>query len=282
MGAGILSNTFTGSSYEPLTIIASAPINEDMAQILEDLTTHLAILRVAFNKLDTIDYYATGSLNAYEIVTKMNASYVRIDANNIFTNFGTLTGITSAISSHLNQTNYSYKHALSTIQGLTTTYSITPSSFVTSTSRTMADEINNIRYQIYKIIGKTTWVSSPTKSLNALNTAFNNFDPHNIQVNIRLVTSNTSLSSTDSIVYVDTSGGALTVTLPSLADTRLQGMTYTIIMPTTSTSKLTLARASSTDTIDNSSTISLYANRSVMVIGDCVQKKWWLVGDYGN
>ncbi|MDD4247525.1 MAG: hypothetical protein PHT13_00205 [Methanosarcina sp.] len=282
MGFDIMSNIFTGSSYEPLTVVASAPVNEDMGQILDDLTTHLAILRVAFNKLDTISSGATGDLTASELVARMNTSTVRIDENNIFLNPGTLVGISSAVSNHLLESHYVDKHPLVKIQGLTTVYSTTPSAFNTSASRTMLDEINNIRYQIYRIIGKSTWVSTPTNSLNSLNTLFNNFSPHTIQCNVRLVTSNTSLTASDCIIYIDTSATALNLYLPSLADVSLQGLTYHLIMPSSSGRKCTLVRGVDPDRIDMSSTIDIFAYDNIMLIADCVQRKWWIVGDYDN
>ncbi|MDD3039589.1 hypothetical protein [Bacteroides sp.] len=275
-----MSNVFQGSDYEPLTVVQSAPVNEDFAQIREDLITHLALLRIAWNKLDTITPGAGGDLTAYEITYLINHATYVIDQNNLFSQVGTISSLNSYVSQHLSNTQWASMHPLTSIQGLTTTYSTTPTGFVTATTRSMLDEINNLRYQLYRIIGKSTWVSTPANTLNGINTAISNIHINQIKVNTRLVTSNSTITNTDAIILVDGSVSNITLTLPSLADTSLQGAMFHIINTASSTHAITLQRGADPDRVDGSSSQTLGPTDNIIVVGDCTTNKWWILGSY--
>ncbi|MFM7167293.1 MAG: hypothetical protein ACKO3T_18790 [Planctomycetaceae bacterium] len=86
-------------------------------------------------------------------------------------------------------------------------------------------------------------------------------------------TSNYSVSSTDSVVLCDATGGALTVTLPSAAG--ISGRQYSVKRTSGGTNAVTIATQSG-ETIDGAATRSLAAQyQSATVVSDGAN--WWVV-----
>lgn len=86
-------------------------------------------------------------------------------------------------------------------------------------------------------------------------------------------TANYSISSTDSVVLCDATGGSLTVTLPSAAG--ISGRQYSIKRTSSGANTVTLATQSG-ETIDGAATRSLAAQyQSATVVSDGTN--WWVV-----
>lgn len=163
-------NTYTGPNvgivggYVPLTTIESAKIDADLNLIEDDLDYHLAILQAIYIKLDLIESGATGDQNASEITTLINESASLIDADNLEDTVALLTNIISDIEAHRITTTNGEMHTENSIKGTEQTYSFTPSGIVTS-CQNILDEINNLRYQIDAIVGKSTWIDTPDSTI---------------------------------------------------------------------------------------------------------------------
>lgn len=147
--------------------IKSADINDNFDEVLASLTSHLNSIENIVTDLAEIESGAGGNYTGTQIVKLLNASTLRIDQNNCPTDILDTNDISSAVTSHINKTA---AHAANYVAGLTTGYSVTPTGFVSATERTILDEINNLRYEIDKIIGTNTWADTPVASLETLNT----------------------------------------------------------------------------------------------------------------
>lgn len=224
----VIDNTFAGSDFQPNTIVASEQTNEYFNDLLIDLTAHLNELRSIYEKLDTIESGATSDMLASEIVSKINESILTIDRDNMPEVLATLASLTSAVSTHLSASGLD-KHPAANIQGVSGTYSATPTVFQSSSTRSLADELNNIRLQLHKIIGRTNWASAPSASLTTLNESVTSLGVNAIYKAVRRVTSNTTASATsDCVLECDASAGEIRVTLPSLT-TAIAGTIFIIV-----------------------------------------------------
>lgn len=164
------NNTFTGPNagvaggYVPLTTIESTSMDDDLDLIKDDLDYHLSILQAIYTKLDTIETGATAPLSASTMVSTINTSIELIDANNLEATVALLSNIISDIEAHRVTTTQSAMHLENSIKSTDQTYSYTPSSIVTS-CQNILDEINNVRYQIDAIVGKSTWIDTPDNTI---------------------------------------------------------------------------------------------------------------------
>ena len=160
------NNTFTGPNagidggYVPLTTIESTSVDGDLNLIKDDLNYHLSILQAIYTKLDTIETSATGDQTITEIVILINASAELLDADNLESTVALLSNIISDIEAHRITTTQSAMHPEDSIKSTGQTYSYTPSNIVTS-CQNILDEINNVRVQIHKILGQSTWIDTP-------------------------------------------------------------------------------------------------------------------------
>lgn len=167
------TNTFKGPNqgvadgYAPLTIIESGKVDADLTQVKNDLDYHVAVLQSIYNKLDTIATGATPDQDALDIVTRINASNLRIDVKNLATTVAQLVDITNALNTHIATTTQSAMHNQTSIKSTGLTYSNTPSTVITACNN-LLDEIKNVRYQIHRMNGKNTWVDTPDSSLTSL------------------------------------------------------------------------------------------------------------------
>lgn len=166
-------NTYTGPNagavggYVPLTTIESTKIDADLNLIQDDLDYHLSILQAIYIKLDLIESGATGDQTAVEIAALINASASRFDADNLEATIALLTNITSDIEAHRITITAGEMHTETSIKSTEQTYSFTPASVVTS-CQNILDEINNLRYQIDAIVGKTNWIDTPDSTITIM------------------------------------------------------------------------------------------------------------------
>ena len=189
MTTTINANTFIGPNqgsaegYIPDTTIESAKVDADLNQILTDLDSHLALLQAAFTKLDQIDLTELGAIEAVDVVPVINASNLKIDANNLADSVVLEDELTATIDAHKNATSSSAMHPETSIKSTELTYSNTPSALLTNCTN-LLDELKNLRYQIHRINGKTNWSDTPDASITSLQTSLNNFiNAYNIHVN---------------------------------------------------------------------------------------------------
>jgi hypothetical protein len=174
----INANTFNGPNqgttegYIPQTTIESAKIDADLTQILTDLDYHLSLLQTAFTKLDQINLEELGAIEAVDVVPVINASALKIDADNLADNVIIDTELATAIATHKNTTSVSDMHPETSIKYMEIPYSSTPTTLIT-TCTNLLDELKNIRYQINRLNGKTNWSDTPDASLSALYSSLN-------------------------------------------------------------------------------------------------------------
>lgn len=175
MATIINENTFNGANqgnvegYIPQTTIESAVMDADMAQILQDLNTHLALLQAAFAKLDLIDPDNIGVPTAEQIVGIINASSLRIDIDNLADDVISLQEFLNLLAAHCVTTVQADMHTETSIKATGLTYSNTPTSLLTICDN-LLDELKNIRYQINRMNGKSVWIDTPDSSLSVLKT----------------------------------------------------------------------------------------------------------------
>ncbi|NOR84932.1 hypothetical protein GQ473_02350 [archaeon] len=164
------NNTFTGPNagivegYVPLTTIESTSMDGDLNLVKDDLNYHLSILQAIYTKLDTIETGATATPSVSIMVSAINASAELIDADNLESTVALLSNIISYIEVHRVTTTQSAMHPEDSIKSTDQTYSYTPSSIITS-CQNILDEINNLRYQIAAIVGKSTWIDTPDSTI---------------------------------------------------------------------------------------------------------------------
>lgn len=169
------NNTFTGPNagivggYVPLTTIESTSMDSDLDLVKDDLDYHLSILQAIYTKLDTIETGATTTPSASTMVSTINASAELIDADNLESTVALLSNIISDIEAHRIITTQSAMHTENSIKSTDQTYSYTPSSIVTS-CQNILDEINNVRAQIHKILGQSTWIDVPNTTIAEIKT----------------------------------------------------------------------------------------------------------------
>ncbi|MCK5140421.1 MAG: hypothetical protein KAQ85_11310, partial [Thermodesulfovibrionia bacterium] len=169
------NNTFTGPNagivggYVPLTTIESTSMDGDLDLVKDDLDYHLSILQAIYTKLDTIEAGAAATPSASTMVSTINASAELIDADNLEAIVALLSNIISNIEAHRVTTTQSAMHTEDSIKSTDQTYSYTPSSIVTSCQNVL-DEINNIRTQIHKILGQSTWIDTPDTTIAEIKT----------------------------------------------------------------------------------------------------------------
>ena len=169
------NNTFTGPNtgisggYVPSTTIESTSMDSDLNRVKDDLDYHLSILQAIYTKLDTVEINAAADATASEIVLDINASVELIDADNLEATVALLSNIISDIEAHKITTTQSAMHPENSIKSTEQTYSYTPSSIVTSCQNVL-DEINNVRIQIHKILGQSTWIDTPDTTITAIKT----------------------------------------------------------------------------------------------------------------
>ena len=169
----ITPNTFLGPNqgnaegYIPETTIESAKIDADLNQIAYDLDNLLSAIQSAYVKLDQIDLESLGAITANDVVPIINASALKIDADNLADNVVIDSELISAISSHKNTTTLLDMHPETSIKSTELTYSNTPTTLITNCAN-LLDELKNIRYQIKRITGATNWSDVPPIPLNAV------------------------------------------------------------------------------------------------------------------
>ena len=169
------NNTFAGPNagvaggYVPLTTIESTSMDGDLNLVKDDLDYHLSILQAIYTKLDTIEAGAAATPSASTMVSTINASAELIDADNLEAIVALLSNIISNIEAHRVTTTQSAMHTEDSIKSTDQTYSYTPSSIVTSCQNVL-DEINNIRTQIHKILGQSTWIDTPDTTIAEIKT----------------------------------------------------------------------------------------------------------------
>jgi hypothetical protein len=203
------NNTFTGPNagvaggYVPLTTIESTSMDGDLDLVKDDLDYHLSILQAIYIKLDTIEIGATATPSASAMVSTINTSAELIDADNLESTVALLSNIISDIEAHRVTTIQSAMHPEDSIKSTDQVYSYTPSSIVTSCQNVL-DEINNIRIQIHKILGQTTWIDTPNTTLAAIKTKLDTIESgataDQTDAEIRTLVE----SATDSNVFTDT------------------------------------------------------------------------------
>ena len=175
----ISANTFVGPNqgnaegYIPETTIESAKIDADLIQIQNDLDALLAYIQTAFVKLDQIDLAQLGAVTASDVVPVINASGLKIDADNLADIVVIDSELSAAISAHRSTTTAIEMHPETSIKHTELTYSSTPVTLITSCVN-LLDELKNIRYQINRLNGKTNWSDTPATSLSALYSTVNN------------------------------------------------------------------------------------------------------------
>ena len=170
------ANSFIGpnqgnaNGYIPDTTIESGKVDADFLQVKNDLDYHLAVLQNIFSKLDTIQTGATVDQTAADIVSLINASLLKIDADNLSDLVAKLTDVAASVESHRTTTTEGSMHPETSIRNTGLTYSNTPAGLITSCAN-LLDEIKNIRYQIHRINGKASWTDTPDASVATLKSA---------------------------------------------------------------------------------------------------------------
>lgn len=172
-------NTFVGPNqgnaegYIPQTTIESSKIDADLTQIKSDLDNLLAYMQTAFTKLDQIDLAELGAIEAVDVVPVINASALKIDADNLADSVIIDSELAAAIATHKSTTTANDMHPETSIKSTELTYSNTPSTLQT-TCANLLDELKNIRYQIHRMNGKTYWSDTPDSSLASIFTSLTN------------------------------------------------------------------------------------------------------------
>jgi hypothetical protein len=166
----IEENVFTGPNqgieggYLPNTEIISDPVNLDLLTILHDLNYHLSLLQVGFDKLDKIDLDLIKPLLAIDIYNALYGSEIRIDETNIDVDLMRKADVDALIEAHRIATAQNKMHPENSIRSTDLTYSATPTALITSCNN-LLDEINNIRFQVQRIIGLNFWTDTPPITL---------------------------------------------------------------------------------------------------------------------
>lgn len=155
--------TFTGSDFQTGSLIKASEMNDKFVKIVEDLNYHLSMIEIAIDKLSTIEPDASVSQSISEMITLVNASVYDLSKRVMPSTAAYTTNLTSAITTHTTTT-----HAGTTIRGSPYTYSDTPSALVTSSTRTMLDEVRNLQRMLYVLSGLSGWTSTPARSINTL------------------------------------------------------------------------------------------------------------------
>ena len=162
--------TCDGGNFQPLTLIRAEEMNDELDTIKNDLIYISSAMQTMADKLDTVDEGAGVTPTSDELITLINAGTLVIDASRIASDISSSSDVAIAIANHRITTNSSYMHPETSIKSTELVYSTTPSTFVSSPSN-LLDEIKNIRYQIHKLLGKTTWVDTPTETLTHISSA---------------------------------------------------------------------------------------------------------------
>ncbi|MDD3039587.1 hypothetical protein [Bacteroides sp.] len=208
-------NIFEGSSFEPGTPIRADEMNEKFAQVMHDLNYHLSAIQAALDKLGTIEDGATAPQTISELIAILNASAYRIYKARMPSGISYDANLSSAMSAHSTTT-----HGVTTVQGISTAYTTTPTGLVTSSTRSLQDEVNNIRRMIKLITGATYWTDAPIKTVAQLKSQMDSFTGGTgFTGNIRSLTANGTYYFTETDYYIidnsPTAGGETVYVLPS-------------------------------------------------------------------
>lgn len=166
-------NTFNGPNngqaggYAPHTEIVSASVDADLNKVLVDLDYHLSLFQIAYEKLDQIDLAELGGITGSQIVAALDGTNSKIPAANLDDLVVLAADLAAAIADHKLTASPPDMHPETSIKGTDLTYSATPVTLVT-TCNNLLDELKNTRYQINRIVGKTTWIDAPDSSIAVL------------------------------------------------------------------------------------------------------------------
>jgi hypothetical protein len=173
MATNIEENVFKGPNqgieggYIPNTEIISDPVDLDFSDVLHDLNYHLSLLQIGFDKLDKIDLDLIKPLIAIDIYNALYGSEIRIDETNIDIDIPRKSDVEAMIEAHRIATAQNKMHPEISVRSTDLVYSATPTALITSCNN-LLDEINNIRYQVHRIIGDNFWSDTPAETISNL------------------------------------------------------------------------------------------------------------------
>ncbi|MDD4247523.1 MAG: hypothetical protein PHT13_00195 [Methanosarcina sp.] len=197
--------TFTGSNFQTGELIKASEMNDKFAKIVFDLNYHLSMIQTALDKLNTIEPGASAPQSITEMIGLVNASVYRLAKSIMPTTVGYTTNLTSAITAHQTTT-----HGGATIRGGPDAYTTTPSGLVTSSTRTMLDEVRNLQRMLYILSGLTGWTDTPARSLGALYSEVSTFTGNKSFIgNIRLMSAAGGYNFQDTDYFVIDSSPAI-------------------------------------------------------------------------
>lgn len=162
--------TSDGGQFEPLTLIRAEEMNDELDAINYDLNYVTGVLQAIYDKLDTIEPGAGATLDSDQIIALINLGSSKINVERLSEDVSSGGDVTVAIANHRSTTTQAYMHPETSIKSTELSYSSTPTSYITSPT-SLLDELKNLRYAVHKVIGRTTWVDTPTENLTQLTAA---------------------------------------------------------------------------------------------------------------
>jgi hypothetical protein len=253
-------------TLESATQIKSGDMNSNFDEVLATLTSHLESLDAIVASLDNIEEGAGGNYTGTEIVQLLNPTSLRIDQNNCPSDILDTYDISSAITTHINAT---VAHAANYVAGTTTGYSTTPGGFVTASERTALDEVNNLRYELHKLLGMSTWVDTPQASLETLGSMIGGLNTTTMRRGVRYLPAGDNyltIGSNDYLFVCATSVNPCHVFLPVITSA-LHGREISIKCDSTLENNLVIHS-------QGSNTIDRYNNTSIGH-DDVFQENYW-------
>lgn len=177
-----------GVGYNAGELLKSAEMNLDFTNILIDLDNHIEQMQTIYDKLDTIELNASADPSTLEIVNDINASLLRLGIDNMDMDVKTYDQLNAYIESHRVASTHDLKHPAINVNGRSGTYIETPTTLVTSATRTLQDELSNIRYIISLIINKSLWLSVPDTNILSMYDTINTLARPVLKVGIQSTT----------------------------------------------------------------------------------------------
>jgi hypothetical protein len=207
-----------GVGYSAGDLLKSSEMNSDFTHMLMDLDDHVEQMQSVYDKLDTVELNASADPSTLEIVNDINASLLRLSIDNMDITAKTYDQLNAYIESHRVASTHALKHPAINVNGHSGTYTDTPTTLVTSATRTLQDELNNIRYIISLIINKSLWVSVPDATILNMYDTINTLARPVLKVGIQSTTVGgiTMGTSVNDCCYVVDAASDTTMTLPEI------------------------------------------------------------------
>ncbi|MDD3039588.1 hypothetical protein [Bacteroides sp.] len=202
--------------FESGNEIKSSEFDANFNEILALLNSHLDSLDEIATKLDTIEVGAGTPITGNQIISQLNASYLRLDENNCPSDISNSADFVNAINAHRTAV---YGHAINYVGGPAVAYTYAPGGFTTAAERNLMYEVYNMRYAIHKLLGQSTWADTPVSSIETLNSRIGSLAPTVLRRGVRTIGPgdvSLSINSNDYLFVANTSSAVTKVYLPTI------------------------------------------------------------------